>query len=147
MPIHIDLSKVEPAAYPVMMNFKKYVSGTEITPTLRHLIDIRASQINGCAYCIDMHTKEAKHDGEQDHRIFALNAWHETPFFTPAERAVLTLTEHVTRIADHGVPTEMEIELKQHFSDPQIGQLLMAIVHINAWNRLAISTGMQPAAR
>jgi AhpD family alkylhydroperoxidase len=147
MPIHIEHSKVEPQAYKTLMGVAEYVGAAEFDKTLRHLIDMRASQINGCSFCLDMHIREARHNGEIDQRIFLLPTWRETPLFTPAERAVLALTEHVTRISDHGVPDELEAELKSHFSDKQIVQLLMAIIHINAWNRLAISTGMQPVAR
>ena len=111
MPLHIEAKTAEPGAYTALMGFYKYVGATGIDPTLRHLIDVRASQINGCAYCIDMHTQEARRAGEAEHRLYALSAWRETPFFTAAERVVLALTEHVTRIADGGVPSFLEVEM------------------------------------
>ncbi|RYG35680.1 carboxymuconolactone decarboxylase family protein [bacterium] len=139
--------KADSTAYKTLMGVAQYVGATEIEPKLRHLIDIRTSQINGCAFCLDMHIREARAAGESDQRIELVPVWHETSIYTPAERAALALTEKVTRIADGGVPDELEAELREHFSEKQIVQLLMTIIHINAWNRLAVSTGMQPAAR
>ncbi|CAN5599793.1 carboxymuconolactone decarboxylase family protein [soil metagenome] len=147
MPLHIDYKQAEPTAQTAMLGFNKYVGTTGIDPTLRHLIDVRASPINGCSYCIDMHTQEARRAGEAEHRLYALSVWRETSFFNLAERCVLALTEHVTSIADGGVPSILEVEMREIFSDQEIIQLLMAIIHINAWNRLGIATGMQPQVR
>ena len=106
---------------------------------LFHLVEIRASQINGCAYCIDMHTKEARAAGETEQRIYALSAWHETPFFTDRERAALEWTETVTRVADTHVPDEAFAAVSAHFNESELMALTFAVVVINAWNRFSIS--------
>ena len=103
------------------------------------LIEIRASQINGCAYCIDMHTKEARAAGETEQRIYALNAWRETPFFTDRERAALEWTEAVTRVADTHVPDEVFERMSAQFSEEEIGALTIGVAVINAWNRIVTS--------
>jgi AhpD family alkylhydroperoxidase len=107
--------------------------------SLFHLVEIRASQINGCAYCIDMHTKDARADGETEQRIYALNAWHEAPFFTERERAALEWTEAVTRVAETHVPDEIYERVSQHFNEEELVALTFAVVVINSWNRLSIS--------
>jgi len=135
---------VESAAYRAMLQLERYVRGSGINPALLELMKIRASQINGCAFCIDMHTKDARLNGEKEQRIYALNAWRETPFFTPQERAVLAFTEAVTLIATDSVSDEIYDEVSRYFSDDEIANLLMAIVTINSWNRIAITTRMVP---
>lgn len=137
---------VESAAYRAMLQLERYVRGSGINPTLLELIKIRASQINGCAFCIDMHTKDARLNGETEQRIYALNTWRETPFFTPQERAVLAFTEAVTLIAAHPVSDEIYDEVSCYFSQAEIANLLMAIVTINGWNRIAITTRMVPGS-
>ena len=107
--------------------------------SLRELVKIRASQLNGCAYCIDMHTKDARLAGETEQRIYALNAWRETPFFTERERAALDWTEAVTRVGDTHVPEEVFERTRQHFSESELVALTFAVVVINSWNRLAVS--------
>jgi AhpD family alkylhydroperoxidase len=106
---------------------------------LYELVKIRASQINGCAYCIDMHTKDARLAGETEQRIYALNAWRETPFFTDRERAALEWTEAVTRVAETHVPDDVHARVAAHFDEPELVALTFAVVVINSWNRLAIS--------
>jgi len=106
---------------------------------LFELVKIRASQINGCAYCLDMHTKEARLAGETEQRIYALNAWRETPFFSDRERAALEWTETVTRVADTHVPDEIYERVKTQFDEAEVVALTFAIVVINSWNRLAVS--------
>jgi AhpD family alkylhydroperoxidase len=106
---------------------------------LFELVKIRASQINGCAYCIDMHTKEARLAGETEQRIYALNAWRETPFFTERERAALEWTEALTLVADTHVPDEIYERVSAHFKDAELVALTFAVVVINSWNRLSIS--------
>src|SRR5687768_3889581 len=106
---------------------------------LFELVKIRASQMNGCAYCIDMHTKDARAAGETEQRIYALNAWRETPFFTDRERAALEWTEAVTRLADTHVPDEVYKQVTEQFDEQEIVALTFAVVVINAWNRLAVS--------
>jgi AhpD family alkylhydroperoxidase len=116
--------------------------------TLYHLIKLRASQINGCAYCLAMHTDEATKHGEKVERITALDAWHESPLFTDKERAALAWTEELTLISEKHASREAFDELKRHFSDEEIGWLIIAAVQINSWNRISISTRAQydPAA-
>ncbi|WP_051029674.1 carboxymuconolactone decarboxylase family protein [Brevibacillus massiliensis] len=126
------------------MGLEKYLQTASIDQKLKELIKIRASQINGCAFCIDKHTKDARKMGETEQRIYALNAWRETPFFTPEERAVLALTEGVTLITEGHVPDEVYSEVRRYFDETQTAELIMAIVTINAWNRIAISTRKMP---
>ena len=106
---------------------------------LFHLVEIRASQINGCAYCIDMHTKDARAAGESEQRIYALSAWHETPFFDERERAALEWTETLTRIADNHVPDDVFARVSAHFDEKELVALTFGVVVINAWNRLTMS--------
>lgn len=133
-----------PAAYRAMLQLEQYVRGSGINLTLLELIKIRTSQINGCAFCIDMHTKDARLRGETEQRIYALNGWRETPFFTLEERAVLALTEAVTLIATDHVSDALYQEVSQYFPPEQIANLLLAIVTINGWNRIAIATRAVP---
>ena len=135
---------LEPKAYEAMQALENYLDTTGVNPLHKELIKIRASQINGCAYCINMHTKDARAKGETEQRIYALNAWRETPFFTPEERAILALTEEVTNIK-HGVSEKVMEEAARLLDRHYLAQVIMAIVTINAWNRIGISTGLQPA--
>ena len=107
--------------------------------SLSELVKIRASQINGCAYCIDMHTTDARALGETEQRIYALSAWRETPFFTPRERAALAWTESLTLLSQTHVPDEVYDEVRAHFEEKELVLLTWAVVAINAWNRIAIS--------
>lgn len=113
------------------------MSGLE--PALLELVKLRASQINGCAYCIDMHTKDARAEGESEQRLYAVGAWRETPFFTERERAALSWTEAVTQVNQEHVSEEVYGDAHQHFSDKELVDLTLAIIAINGWNRLAIS--------
>ena len=117
---------------------------SRIDQTLLKLVEIRASQINGCAYCIDMHTKDARADGESEQRIYALNAWRETPFFSERERAALEWTEAVTRIADGHAPDSVYALVRPHFTDKELSDLTLAVAAINAWNRLSIAGRLTP---
>jgi AhpD family alkylhydroperoxidase len=136
--------KIAPALSRALYQLQQEVDKTGIDQKLSDLIKIRASQINGCAFCIDMHTIDARAHGETEQRIYALNAWREGSFFDDRERAVLTFTEAVTRVADTHVPDEVFEELRQHFDELQIVNLSYAIVAINSWNRLAITFRAQP---
>ena len=118
----------------------KQLDKVEFDPPLRELVRIRASQINGCAYCIDMHTKDARAIGETEQRLYSLSAWRETPFFTERERAALAFTEAVTLLANDHVPTEAYEEVAEQFSEAEIGALISLIVTINAWNAIGVST-------
>jgi len=118
----------------------KQLDKVEFDQLLRELVRIRASQINGCAYCIDMHTKDARAAGESEQRLYALSAWRETPFFTDRERAALAFTEAVTLLADDHVPTDAYEAVAGHFTEDEIAALISLIVTINAWNAIGVST-------
>ena len=137
------MNVAEPNAYKAMLALESYVNSTALTTKHKDLIKIRASQINGCAYCIDMHTRDARKAGETEQRIYALNAWRDTPFFDEQERAVLSLTEEVTLISKH-VSDETYDHAAALFDKTYLGQLIMAIVTINAWNRIGITTQLEP---
>ena len=115
-------------------------------PKLFELVKIRASQLNGCAYCLDMHTKDARLAGETEQRLYALSAWHETPFFTPRERAALEYTEAVTRVGDTHVPDDVYARVSKLFDEDEMVALTFAVVVINAWNRLAVSFRVPPGS-
>ena len=118
----------------------------ELSPRLRELVNLRVSILNGCAYCIDMHTKNARRAQESEQRLYAVAAWHEAPFFDDKERAALALADAVTLISDEHVPREVWDEASAHFAPDELAQLVWAITVINAWNRIAITTRMMPAA-
>ena len=142
----LEYKQVAPAAFEAMLAFESYVHHCDLAPALLELIKIRASQINGCAYCLDMHTKDARAEGESEQRIYALNAWRETPFFTEKERAALAWTEAVTLVAASQVPDEVYEAMRRHFSEPEMVNLTAAVVAINGWNRFAISFRSVPGA-
>ncbi|MBM7587326.1 AhpD family alkylhydroperoxidase [Bacillus pakistanensis] len=144
METRFNMGKVNPEGYKAMVGLEKYLMTTSMNESLKELIKIRASQINGCAYCIDLHTKEARERGETEQRIYALNAWRETPFFTKEERAVLALTEAITLVADTHVPDEVYEEVRTFFDEKQVAEIIMQIAAINAWNRIAVSTRLMP---
>ena len=135
----IEYTKAAPAALEAMRGLEMYVRRSGLEPSLLELVRLRASQINGCAYCIDMHTKDARAGGEKEQRLYALNAWEETPFYTDRERAALAWTEALTLVADGHVPDEVFERTQKHFSDNELVDLTLAVVAINGWNRLAIS--------
>ena len=146
MMTRFELGQTDPAALKVMMGLERYVRTSGLEHTLLELIKVRASQMNRCAFCIDMHTKDARQAGETEQRLYALNAWAETPFFSPQERAALKLTEVVTELGEAGVPDEVYDEVCRYFSPEQVTQLLMAIVVINAWNRISITARTVPGS-
>ena len=115
----------------------------DLDPTVRELVKIRASQINGCAFCIDLHVREALRLGEDARRLWVLSAWRETSYFDDRARAALALTEAMTRLPD-GVPDDVYEEAARHFPDEELGQLIGAIIAINAWNRVGVGTAMEP---
>ena len=137
----IDYQRVASGAFRAMLNLEKYVRECGLEHSLLELIKTRASQINGCAYCIDMHTKDARAAGETEQRLYGLSAWHETPFYTERERAALELTEAVTRISEGGVPDELYERVRQHFNEEELVNVVTTIIAINGWNRLALSFG------
>ena len=123
-----------------MLGMEQYIRNSQLLPLLREMIKIRASQINGCAYCIDMHTQEALKIGENQRRIFALSAWKESPLFTEEERAVLQLTEEVTLISEDGVSDETYHRVLKIYGENGLAQIIMQVIIINSWNRIAVST-------
>ncbi len=144
MQTRIKIDKTEPAGYKAILGLEKFIESTPLTKTHKNLVKIRASQINGCAFCIDMHTKEARHAGETEQRIYALNAWRDTPFFTEEERAILALTEEVTLISNH-VKDETYAQGAKVLDEAYLAQVILAIITINAWNRIGITTNLIPA--
>ncbi|MBS1503662.1 MAG: carboxymuconolactone decarboxylase family protein [Bacteroidetes bacterium] len=138
--------KIESRAYEAIEALENYLKTTGITPLHKELIKIRASQINGCAYCINMHTKDARAAGETEQRIYALSAWRDAPFFTDEERAILALTEELTLISNHGVSDEVYAEAERLLGRKYLAEVYMAVITINAWNRIGVGLKMQPAA-
>ena len=136
----LNIEKIFPEAYKGMYALSANIGKTALIPVQKELIKIRASQINHCAFCINMHTKDALKLGESPQRIFLLDAWRETDLFTDEEKALLALTEEVTLISEHGVTDETYKQSLQYFSEEQMAQIIMQIVLINGWNRIAVST-------
>ncbi len=141
----VNIQTVQPQAFKAMTGLEGYLQTTRLSKTHKDLILIRASQINGCAFCINMHTKEARQRGETEQRIYLLNAWKETELYTAEEKAILALTEEITLIHAHGVTDSVYQGAEKLFDKDYLAQIIMAIVTINAWNRIAISTQMEPA--
>lgn len=131
--------KVVPEAYRAMRALEDYVKSTPLEPSLLELVRLRASYLNGCAFCVDMHTKDARASGETEQRLYAVPVWRDGPFFTPRERAALAWTEAVTRLGEDGVPDDVYTEALAHFTEAELVQLTMAVVVINGWNRLSIA--------
>lgn len=140
----IKINQVEPAAYKAMYALQHYVETTNLTSRHKDLIKIRASQINGCSYCIDSHARDARKAGETEQRIYGLTAWRETPFFDEQERAILALTEEITLISNR-VSNKTYNKAAELFDEAYLAQLIMAIIAINAWNRIGVATEMAPA--
>jgi AhpD family alkylhydroperoxidase len=130
--------KAAPGAYQAMAALEAYVRKSGLETPLLELLRLRTSQINGCAFCIDMHTKDARAAGETEQRLYCLDAWREAPFYTDRERAALAWTEAITRISDGHAPDDVFEEVRKHFTDEELSNLTIAIVAINGWNRLAI---------
>ncbi len=145
MSTRVKIEQVQPEAYKAVYALERSIHNTGLSPRHIDLIKIRASQINGCAFCIDMHTRDARKGGETEQRIYGLNAWRDTPFYDERERALLALTEEVTLISHGGVSEETYNNAAKVLDESYIAGAIMAIVTINAWNRIAISTHMQPA--
>lgn len=144
-PQRLSVNEIDPAAYHAVLAMESYSRGGELEPALLELVKIRASQINGCAFCLDMHHRDARERGEAQQRLDVLAGWHEVPtLFSERERAALRLTETVTLIAGGGVPDDVWDEAAAQFSEAELVRLLMAIATINVWNRLAVSTRQQP---
>ena len=146
MKSRIEFHKVSPAATHAMLALQNYVNGCGLPHSLLELVKLRASQINGCAYCIDMHTKDARVAGESEQRLYLLSAWRESPFYSDRERAALQWTESVTLLSETNVPDEDYALARAHFSEEELVNLSMAIVAINGWNRLCVGFRRLPGA-
>lgn len=137
------MNEIEPEGYKVMQTFEKYLATTQLSKTHKELIKIRAAQINGCSYCVDLHTKEARKYGETEQRIYALTCWRETPFFTEEEQAILALTEEVTliqnRLSDATYNNAINV-----LGEKYTAQVIMAIIAINGWTRIGVATNLAP---
>jgi AhpD family alkylhydroperoxidase len=148
IPVRLDFERHAAAFYKAMLHLDnaatKELDRVDFDRRLRELVRIRASQLNGCAYCVDMHTKDARALGETEQRIYSLPVWRETPFFTERERAALAFTESVTLLAEAHVPIEAYEAVAAHFESEEIGALVSLIVTINAWNEIAVATRAWP---
>lgn len=147
----IDYAKLAPGGFRAIMGVESWVRQSGLDHTLIHLAKLRASYLNGCAYCVDMHSKDARVAGETEQRIYSVPVWRETPFYSARERAALLWTEAVTELGREGVSDALFEEVRSHFTDEEIAQLTTAVIAINIWNRLAIALGAevgsyQPAA-
>ena len=140
----LDVAKLAPGARAAMLGLEKYARACGLEARLLELVRLRASQMNGCAYCIDMHTKDARAAGETEQRLYALSAWRETPFFTNRERAGLEWTEAVTDVGGSQVPDDVYDHVRREFTDTEMVNLTMAVVAINGWNRIAVAMRMVP---
>jgi AhpD family alkylhydroperoxidase len=137
---------VAPGVVKAMLGVEAYLHQTELKPALLDLIRLRVSQINGCAYCIDMHWKDLRAIGESEQRLYGLDAWRESPYYTEPERAALAWAESVTRVADTRVPDEIYEEVRKYFSEKDVADLTLAVASINSWNRLNIALRTVPGS-
>lgn len=144
MSLRLNYRTANEGAFQAMMAMEKYTSGRFADKVLYELLKIRVSQINGCAFCLDMHAKDLMKLGDYTDHITLLSVWRETPLFTDRQRAMLELAEAVTRISEQGVPQELYARVREYFSEEDYVDLIVAINTINSWNRIAISTGMYP---
>jgi AhpD family alkylhydroperoxidase len=150
MEARLNYAKVAPGVYDAMEGLEKYLEQSGLEESLLHLIMLRASQINGCAYCLDMHSKDLRAIGENEQRMYSLDAWRECPYYSDSERAALAWAEAVTLVAQGHVPDAVYEEARSHFSEKELSDLTLAAASINAWNRLCIAArivpgGYQPA--
>jgi AhpD family alkylhydroperoxidase len=140
MQARLDLQKASPAAFQAMVTLEHFIRrSSKLESSLLELVRLRASQINGCAYCLDMHSKDARAEGETEQRLYTLNAWHETPFFTDRERAALAWAEAVTNIASNHISDSLYEATRERFSEEELFNLTLAVASINSWNRLCIA--------
>jgi AhpD family alkylhydroperoxidase len=142
----IDYQKTARDGVRIMGEMERYLRSCGLEHSLIELIKVRASQINGCAFCLDMHTKDARAEGETEQRLYALSAWRETPFFTDRERAALDWTEKLTLISTNDVPDSLYEAVREHFNEQELVNLTLAVNAINNWNRLAISMRVVPGS-
>jgi AhpD family alkylhydroperoxidase len=140
----IDFYRLSPDGYKAMLGLEHYLSKSKVESKLLHLIKLRVSQMNGCAFCLDMHWKDLRAEGETEQRMYSLDAWRETPYYTDRERAALAWAEAVTNITDGHAPDERFEEARQHFSEQELADLTLAIATINSWNRISIAFRVVP---
>ena len=140
----IDLYKLSPDAYKAMLGLEHYLNQSTIEKKLLHLLKLRVSQINGCAYCLDMHWKDLQVQGENEQRMYSLDAWRETPYYTDRERAALAWAEAVTLVTEGHVPDAVYEQARQHFSEQELADLTLSVVAINGWNRISIAFRVVP---
>jgi AhpD family alkylhydroperoxidase len=144
MNARIDLMHVTPGIIQAMLGLERQVRRAGLEDRLLDLVRMRASQINGCAYCLDMHSKDARANGETEQRLYSLDAWRETPYYSPRERAALEWTEALTLVAQTHAPDDVYERVREQFSEDELGHLSLAIVSINGWNRLNIAARTVP---
>lgn len=144
MKLRMNHREANPAGFQSLLKLEEAAKKMGLDPILYELIKIRASQINGCAFCVDMHTSDLRSMGETEQRLNLIVVWRDAPIFTEKERAALALTEAVTLISEAGVPQDIYDEVRRHFSESEFVALIITINAINCWNRIAISTGMFP---
>ena len=144
MKARIDLMHINPGIIHAMLGLERQVHQDGFDRAMLDLVRMRASQINGCAYCLDMHSKDARANGESEQRLYALNAWRETPFYSPRERAALEWTEALTLVSETHVPDEVYEQVREQFSEEELAQLSLAVVAINGWNRLNVAARTVP---
>ena len=147
MHARLDISKTHPASYKAMLDLQGHVNDSGLDKPLMELVKIRASQINGCAFCLDMHTRDARMHGEREVRLHLLPAWREAPVYSERERAALAWTESLTLVHETQVPDEVYELARSQFSEEELTKLSLAIVAINGWNRLCVAFRAQPALR
>ena len=140
----IDFTRLSPEGYQAMLGLEHYLSTSTVEKKLLHLVKLRVSQINGCAFCLDMHWKDLKVEGETDQRMYSLDAWRETSYYTDRERAALAWAEAVTNISDGHAPDELFEEARQYFSEQELADLTLAVAAINGWNRISIAFRVVP---
>jgi len=144
MELRMNYRKANPQAFKTMLGLEQAVQNSGLDRKLYEWIKLRASQINGCSYCIDMHAKDLLKMGESIDRILLLPVWREVPVFSDEERAAIELTEYATNLSEAGIPPEVYERVRRHFDEKQFVDLIMAINAINAWNRIGLATGMYP---
>jgi AhpD family alkylhydroperoxidase len=144
IPVRLAVDELAPRINKAMNALEAASRAIQLEKPLQELVRLRASQVNGCGYCVDMHSHDAREAGESEQRLYAVAVWRETPFFTPRERAALALTEAGTRLADGPVPDEVFDEAAKHFSDVELAELVWTVTVINAWNRLGAITHVWP---
>jgi AhpD family alkylhydroperoxidase len=144
MNARIDLMQVNPGILKAMFGLERQVRQSGFDHRLLDLVRMRASQINRCAYCLDMHSKDARADGETEQRLYGLEAWREAPYYSDRERAALEWTEAVTLVAETGVPDDVYERVREQFSAAEIAELTLAVVAINGWNRLNVAARTVP---